>query len=300
MSEQVVKLLLSFCYLIIIALIAGFAAFVIMNRHAKKIRTVYVRADDALKERKKYVKPVRIALISDFHIPKMPPSKDAVINSIIKASPDFVVVAGDLCESKQYWNTAAGFIGEIAGACGCRVFVVLGNHDINDACEKNSGKIKEYRKVIEGDNPDIITLVDEKYLFSCAGTDRKLLLCGVNDYRHTTPDSIKSLCRKWNAESDASGAEFVLLSHNPDSALHIPEKCFPTIMLSGHTHAGQMWMPFNMEFRFMRKDVLPREGYKYGLHLYKNKFPIYITSGVGCTFLPIRFKSTAEVAIIDI
>ena len=104
----------------------------------------------------------------------------------------------------------------------------------------------------------------------------------------------------WQCEAIDKNADLVLISHNPDAATGSVEECMPLIMLSGHTHAGQMWMPFNAEFRFLRKDILPKKGYKYGLHTYENQFPIYITSGVGCSFLPIRFRSTAEVAIIDI
>ena len=298
MSENVVLLLLAFCYFIIISLIIGITSYLIMKQQAKKFKTVFVRINR--KGDSKFVRPVRIALVSDFHIPKMPPSKSAVLNSVFKNSPDCVIIAGDLCENKNFIEKTADFVGMIAEECRCPVLIVLGNHDIRDACERNEEKIKEYLRILEGSHPLVTTLVDEKYIFECSGANRKILFGGLNDYRFTSADKISALAEKWDYEAKNNSSEFILLSHNPDAALHIPDKCSLTAMLSGHTHAGQMWLPFNIEFRFMRKDILPKRGYKYGLHNYENRFPIYITSGVGCSFLPIRFRSTAEIAIIDI
>lgn len=300
MSESVVNLLLAFCYLIIIALVAGSISYTLMQRHAKKLKTTFVCAADVVKSRKKFAKMVRIALLSDFHIPKMPPDKNGVLCELAKNSPDCVVIAGDLCENKKNWKETAEFVGAVASECKCPTIIVLGNHDIQDACEKNPEKIKEYRRLLESVDENVVTLVDEKYVFNCPGTERSFLFGGLNDFRYNSSKKITATVRKWHNESCDADAEFVLLSHNPDAALYIPDDCMPSVLLSGHTHAGQMWMPFNAEFRFMRKDVLPKKGYKYGLHMYEKKLPIYITSGVGCSFLPIRFRSTAEVAIIDI
>jgi len=300
MSEQIVNLLLAFCYLIIIILALGIASYYLMKQQAKKLKTVIVKLDDVIKTRKKNVRPIRIALVSDFHMPKMPPSKSAVLNAVVKNTPDCVVIAGDLCEDKKYIDETADFVGTLAQQCNCPVIIVLGNHDILDTCEKNTEKINEYRRILEKSHRNVVTLVDEKYVFACEGTNRKIFFGGLNDYRFTTSENISTLSAKWSFEAENTGADFVLLSHNPDAALHIPETSYPYALLSGHTHAGQMWLPFNFEFRFLRKDILPRKGYKYGLHMYEEKFPLYITSGVGCSFLPIRFKSVAEVAIIDI
>lgn len=299
MSENVVLLLLAFCYFVIIVLIVGIASYLIMKQQAKKFKTVFVRVDRK-HNKGEFTRTIRIALLSDFHIPKMPPSESAVLNAVVKNSPDCVVIAGDLCENKELIEKTTRFVGSIAEECGCPVLIVLGNHDIRDACEKNESKIKEYCRKLESVHPRVRTLVDEKYVFECFGTERKLLFGGLNDYRFTEPDKIAGLTEKWKSEAADNSAEFILISHNPDAALHIPPECSPEVLLSGHTHAGQMWMPFNAEFRFMRKDILPRKGYKYGLYNYEGRFPIYITSGVGCSFLPIRFRSTAEIAIIDV
>ena len=300
MSESVESFLLACCYLLVITTVLGGIAYFFMELQAKKIKTTLVRLDDIVKNRKKFTKTVRLALMSDFHIPKMPPDSNLLLSAVSEASPDCVIIAGDLCESKKHWNETAELVGNIASECKCPVVIVLGNHDIQDACEKNTGKIKEYRRLLESVDKNVITLADEKYVFECRGAERTILFGGLNDFRYTSSGKISDAVRKWHREASDGGAEFILLSHNPDAALFVPDDCKPSVLLSGHTHAGQMWMPFNAEFRFLRKDTLPENGYKYGLHMYEGKFPIYITSGVGCSFLPIRYKSTAEIAIIDI
>lgn len=300
MSESVVNLLLAFCYLVIIALVAGIISYFLMKQQAKRLKTVFVRASDLYDKQKRCIKPIRIALLSDFHIPKMPPSKNAIVSAVANNSPDCVVIAGDLCADKKCINETAGFVASVAEECNCPVIIVLGNHDILDTCEKNKTKINEYRQILENSHCNIVTLVDEKFVFECRSADRKILFGGLNDYRFTSPGKISECVDKWKAEAEYSDEDFVLISHNPDAAVCVREKSYPLILLSGHTHAGQVWLPFNIEFRLMRKDILPRQGYKYGIHMYEKKFPIYITSGTGCSFLPIRFRSNAEVAIIDI
>ncbi|MBR5280966.1 MAG: hypothetical protein IKU26_08380, partial [Clostridia bacterium] len=96
--------------------------------------------------------------------------------------------------------------------------------------------------------------------------------------------------------------KFVLATHNPDMLLKlqsVPAEYRPHITVCGHTHGGQIHTPFNLEFTLLKKDQLPKEGYFYGYHDYKG-FPLYITSGLGCSLLPIRFGSSAEVAIFHL
>lgn len=300
MSAAVENLIIAVCYLIVIILIAGTAVFFLLTRQAKVIKKKTVRADSVLPERKKYVKLIRIALISDMHIPMMPPSGEEIISAIKSGNPDYVVVAGDLCSNRKYRKEVSEFLSRLEDEVGTKIFVVLGNHDIGDVCGNNYINVKKYIETVENSGCNIKVLKDESYVTECHGTGRKILFGGFNDYRHSNADVSKSLCRKWKKEAEDCGADFVLIAHNPDSTEFIENGAEPAAALFGHTHGGQVWLPFNFEFRFLRSDKLPRRGYKYGLYLYENRFPIYITSGVGCTFLPIRFRTSAEIVFFDI
>lgn len=79
---------------------------------------------------------------------------------------------------------------------------------------------------------------------------------------------------------------------------HIPRHMEPIeaagghLMLSGHTHAGQVW-PANLITHFVY------QGYDYGLKAYKN-LQVYTTSGAGSWGPPQRFGTFAEVVVFTI
>lgn len=92
---------------------------------------------------------------------------------------------------------------------------------------------------------------------------------------------------------------YILLSHNPDIVLHMPEVPVKIdAMISGHIHGGQIRTPFGLEFK-LRHDELPYQGVISGLHEI-NGIKLFISKGLGCVFLPFRFFARPEVNIIDI
>ena len=104
--------------------------------------------------------------------------------------------------------------------------------------------------------------------------------------------------REWKEESEKSNKKLIILTHNPDMVLNLNKNNAPEILLAGHTHGGQMRVPFNIEFALLKKDILPKKKIFYGLQEY-NDIRMYITSGIGCSALPFRFRSVAEIAVIQ-
>lgn len=81
----------------------------------------------------------------------------------------------------------------------------------------------------------------------------------------------------------------ILLSHQPLYFKEISEK-FDIIMLSAHTHKGQIF-PFH---------IFTKIFYKYFYGLYKNKNSIlYVTSGSGVWGPPMRFLADSEIVKIN-
>ena len=70
-------------------------------------------------------------------------------------------------------------------------------------------------------------------------------------------------------------------------------------MLSGHFHAGQIKMPFRLEFLVLRSDNLPKQNVIEGVFEH-NGTSMFITRGVGCNKLPFRLGSVPEVSIVEI
>ena len=68
------------------------------------------------------------------------------------------------------------------------------------------------------------------------------------------------------------------------------------LMLSGHTHGGQIWVP-----GFGTPIVPSRYGQKYARGLVQGPAcPVYVSRGTGTTVLPMRFCIRPEIAVIEL
>ncbi|GJQ57545.1 MAG: metallophosphoesterase [Candidatus Scalindua sp. AMX11] len=86
----------------------------------------------------------------------------------------------------------------------------------------------------------------------------------------------------------------ILLAHNPDSA----DSYFTTkvdLMISGHTHGGQVNIPF------IGTPVLAVHNKKYSSGFIRSaKTNLYISRGLGWSMLPVRFNCPPEISILNL
>ena len=86
----------------------------------------------------------------------------------------------------------------------------------------------------------------------------------------------------------------ILLAHNPDSA----DREFDTrvdLILSGHTHGGQVNIPF------YGAPVLPVKNKKYGHGYVKTENSgVFISRGIGWAIIPVRFNCPPEIPILHL
>jgi predicted MPP superfamily phosphohydrolase len=87
----------------------------------------------------------------------------------------------------------------------------------------------------------------------------------------------------------------IVLAHNPDSADTIFD-LQPDLMISGHTHGGQVNIPF------VGTPVLPvrNANYSSGLKRSVGNFPVFISRGIGWAILPVRFNCCPEIAVLKL
>jgi predicted MPP superfamily phosphohydrolase len=84
----------------------------------------------------------------------------------------------------------------------------------------------------------------------------------------------------------------ILLAHEPDFADTSAATGRFDLQLSGHTHGGQVVLPF------MGAPILPYLGRKYGSGLYKvGEMLQYTNRGVGMARLPIRINCPPEITL---
>ncbi|MFI3136583.1 MAG: metallophosphoesterase, partial [Methylococcaceae bacterium] len=86
----------------------------------------------------------------------------------------------------------------------------------------------------------------------------------------------------------------ILLAHNPDSV----DSDFTTpvsLVLSGHTHGGQVVIPFWGPPRL----PVENQNYSSGLIATPNT-PLFISRGIGWAILPVRFNCAPEIAVLEL
>ena len=91
-----------------------------------------------------------------------------------------------------------------------------------------------------------------------------------------------------------AGAPRVLLSHNPDGVLELGRDAHPSLILSGHTHGGQIVIPF-YGAPVRNADICDRRTASGWIP--NALAPLFVSRGVGC-IVPIRFFCPPEVVVV--
>lgn len=116
----------------------------------------------------------------------------------------------------------------------------------------------------------------------------RILLGGAGDYWE---DELK--IDQIFADSDENDCR-ILLSHNPDSV----DTDFTTplsLVISGHTHGGQVVVPF------YGAPILPVKNKRYSSGLISTpKTQVFISRGVGWVMYPVRFNCYPEIAVLEL
>jgi len=178
--------------------------------------------------------PLRIVVISDTHIPFYPQGYlDSLIERINGLEPDYVFIVGDIMEGQdQGWDELAK-LRRIRSRYG--TFAVLGNHDYIDwVCGSRSGLAYADRVESVLEAQGISVLRNENRELDAGG--RRLILAGLDDGWACMADY----------DSTVAGADpsvpWIILAHEQEYVP--PDGDGPSrLVLSGHTHCGQVRLP---------------------------------------------------------
>ncbi|MBR3247569.1 MAG: metallophosphoesterase [Clostridiales bacterium] len=229
---------------------------------------------------------LRFFFFSDIHAEWCPVTAKRLCDSIRKVhskSPlDAVIFGGDIVTYQQNAKTGYRYLSRISECCrelSIPFYGITGNHDCN------LGNAAEPSGFISLDNKTVS--------FRSHKSSAGIILAGL-------PDSGK-YNRVWPERLPCSNTEpVVLITHDPDTIIHLAPDSRPDFMLSGHLHGGQMKFPFRIEFTILRKtDKLPQMGAVQGLYDISGT-SVFISRGLGCGLLPFRFLSVPEATVVEI
>jgi predicted MPP superfamily phosphohydrolase len=239
--------------------------WVVVRHHEVKLRDLDPKFDG-----------YKIAQLSDLHVGALTPGWWAKrwTRAANAEQPDLTVVTGDMVTSGvAFHQDIAEVIGGLRAKDG--TFVIMGNHDYF------------------GEGEPLVTLLTQ------AGTrvlrnegvvlerdGAKIFLAGTDDTWTKRSNLDRAL------EDRPPGVPKILLAHDPDRFPKAVERNID-LVLSGHTHGGQIAMPFLS--RFINASKLAHH-YHVGFYR-KDGSTLYVHPGLGTTGPPIRLGVAPAVEI---
>lgn len=215
---------------------------------------------------------LRILHLTDLHV-KERTKLDFIYSIIEEYAPNFVALTGDyVCyDTDNLWRVT-DFLRRIK----IKKYATLGNHDH----WTNASAVAE--ALTEGGCTVLLnSSVQEKI------NDREINIIGIDD-KVTKNDKAKEACL-----SAITGNTSIILSHVGDVIEDLSDNK-NAIILSGHTHAGQIKLPW------LTKRLLHAYGLKYHYGFYEqNGHLVYVSSGLGES-VPLRWRATPEICVFDL
>lgn len=231
---------------------------------------------------------VRIAHLSDFHCgPHIPVGYlEGVIERTAAENPDLIALTGDFIDrGPQHVAAAARLFRDLKAPLG--VFGVLGNHDFAVHTPRGARRHLGLDRVItDALGAEGVTVLRNRSVRVERG-GAGLLVAGVDDL--------------WSGEADANAAlggncediPRVLLAHNPQTAEQLGG-LRADVILSGHTHGGQIDWPG------LGRLLLHRHARRWAAGLYNvGGRHLYVNTGVGFGWR-FRFGVRPELALLTL
>ncbi len=227
----------------------------------------------------------RITQISDIHIGGWMNRErlSRVVDLVLGTNPDLVVVTGDHVFGHTWTSgldaVVDDYVGELSRlAASYPILGILGNHDH----WSDAGKVRAM--LVRSQIRELSNSV-----FSIERDGEYLHIAGVDDVWVGAANLDKVL------EALPESGAAILLAHEPDYADVTARTRRFDLQLSGHSHGGQVAIPFS------GPPVLPDWGKKYYSGLYKVKeMWQYTNRGVGMVEPAVRFNCRPEITVFTL
>jgi predicted MPP superfamily phosphohydrolase len=215
---------------------------------------------------------LRIGLITDVHRSRWVSHEDVAhaVSALTTQRPDLIVLGGDYVTwgDRRYVEASADALAPLSAPCG--VFAILGNHDDDHempaALAVHGIQVLKDARIRLTINNETVDLVGIRYW-----TKRQVDIAALT--RDAAPMTI-------------------LLAHDPRrlteaTALGVP------LVLSGHTHGGQVVLPVVGAVAAQKFPVVAGIGRR-------GRTTMFVSRGVGTVYVPVRLNCPPEVAVLTL
>lgn len=248
-----------------------------------KVNKVTIDSDNLSKGTK-----IRIVQLSDVHAMEFGKDNMGLIHKVDKQLPDLVVITGDLIShnTESFASTKALIQGLIDK--NYPIYYVTGNHEYDNLTAFTLIQWMRLKGVVYLKNShEILTLYNQR-----------LNICGIDDAFTGHADLEKAL------HGVDTSYFTLLLSHAPKI---VKEKAIENVdlVLSGHTHAGQVRLPIIGPIISHNGNLFPtlfhKENYiEKGVYEITHRTKLYIDSGLGTSHYKIRLFNQSQLSLIEI
>jgi uncharacterized protein len=221
---------------------------------------------------------LKIVHLTDIHHSLFTPLEE-VERAVLLANrlaPDIVALTGDyVTQSPAYIGPVARALGKLRARLG--IFAVLGNHDFQAGADEVTRTLRSHR---------IRVLRNSRHAIHAGG--KTFWMLGVDDLWWNSDDLSAAL------ESVPARDPKILLCHNPLGIWQASSRGID-LVLSGHTHGGQVRLP---GLRSLYRSKLGERFVEGWNRLGDTQ--IYVSRGIGKVVVPIRVACPAEIACLHL
>jgi uncharacterized protein len=216
---------------------------------------------------------LRVGLITDIHHSRLVDAAmvTRAVNLLQDAAPDLVVLGGDYVTfgDRQFVRPVAELLQPLAAARE-GAFAVMGNHDDD----------REMPAALTARGFDV--LKDERTTLTIRG--ERLDVAGIR-YWTRRPEQVARVLR-------GSGPTTMLLAHDP-RRLREAAELDVQLVLSGHTHGGQVVLPLVGAVAARRFPVVAGVGTR-------ENTTMFVSRGVGTVYVPVRLNCPPDVTLLTL
>jgi uncharacterized protein len=221
---------------------------------------------------------LKIVHLTDIHHSLFTPLEEVerAVQLANRLQPDIVALTGDYVTlSPAYISPMARALGKLRARRG--IFAVLGNHDFQVDADEVTLALRSHH---------IRVLRNSRHPIHAGG--KTLWMLGVDDLWWNSDDLPAAL------ESVPARDTKILLCHNPLGIWDASARGID-LVLSGHTHGGQVRLP---GIRSLYRSKLGERFVEGWNRL--NGTQIYVSRGIGKVVVPIRVACPAEIACLHL